>query len=130
MEIDFSAQIKEKNFNFSPAKQKLGEFELSERAKVFLEAKASVFNDKAAKETTSEILASVVQNGFEASKNFLRPGISDFQIAIARLNRYLNYGDAKLLTSEAFDISDVEYSVASVNIAENKLVESDFKKIL
>lgn len=126
-EIDFSAQIKEKNFNFAPPTKKFGEFALSERAKTFLEAKASVFNDASNKETTPEILASVVQNGFEAAKNFLRPGVSDLQMAVARLNRYLKYGDAKLLTNEAIDLLDLEYSLASVNVAQNKLTEGDFK---
>jgi hypothetical protein len=127
MEIDFSAQIKEKNLSLSPKKVKLGEFELSERAKTFLEAKASTFNEASTKETSAEILASVMQNGFEAAKNFLRPGVSDLQIAIARLNRFLKYGDAKLLTVEPIDILDVEYSLASVNAAQNKLTENDFK---
>lgn len=127
MEVDFSAQIKEKNLSLSPRKVKLGEFELSERAKTFLEAKASIFNELSTKETSAEILASVMQNGFEAAKNFLRPGVSDLQIAIARLNRFLKYGDAKLLTHEVVDILDVEYSLASVNVAQNKLTENDFK---
>ncbi len=129
-EIDFSAQIKEKNFNFSPQVTKLGEFELSERAKTFLEAKASAHNEKDCKQTTSDILASVVQNGFEVAKNFLKPGVSDLQLAVARLLRYVRYGDAKLLTVEPVDTLDLEYSLASVNIAEFKLEESDFKKKL
>lgn len=128
-EVDFSAQIKEKSFNFSPKRPKLGEFALSERAKTFLETKASTFNEDSAKETSAEILASVVQNGFEVAKNFLRPGISDLQIAVARLNRYLKYGDAKLLTSEPVDLLDLEYSLASVNVAQNKLTEGDFKAL-
>lgn len=126
-EVDFSAQIKEKSFNFSPKRPKLGEFALSERAKTFLETKASTFNEDSAKETSAEILASVVQNGFEVAKNFLRPGVSDLQIAVARLNRYIKYGDAKLLTNEPVDLLDLEYSLASVNAAQNKLTEGDFK---
>lgn len=126
-EVDFSSQIKAKNFSFAPKIQKLGEFKLSDSAKSFLEAKASAYNKESAKETSAEILASVVQNGFDVAKNFLRPGVSDLQMAIARLNRFLRYGDAKLLTSESVDILDVEYAVASASIAQNKLKETDFK---
>lgn len=126
-EIDFSASIKAKNFDFAPKLQKLGEFALSDKALKFLEAKASAHNEKAEKPISSEILQSVCQNAFEAAKNLFRPGISDLHLVIARLNKFLKTGDAKLLTSEFSDVSDLEISLARVAIAQEKLAEKDFK---
>ncbi len=127
-EIDFSASIKARNFDFAPKTQKLGEFALSDKGLKFLEAKASAYNEKAEKEISPEILQSVCQNAFEAGKKFFRPGISDLHFAIARINKFLKTGDAKLLTSEAFELSDLELSLAKVTAAQEKLVEADFRK--
>lgn len=126
-EVDFSASIKAKNFDFAPKIQKLGDFALSDKGLKFLEAKAYAHNEKAEKPVSSEILQSVCQNAFESAKNFFRPGISDLHLAIARLNKFLKTGDAKLLTSEFSEVSDLEISLARVSIAQEKLAEKDFK---
>lgn len=126
-EIDLSTLIKAKNFDFSSKAPKLGDFALSDKGLRFLEAKAAIHNEKAEKPISSEILQSVCQNAFEAGKNFFRPGISDLHLAIARLNKFLKTGDAKLLTSEFCEVSDLEVSLARVAIAQEKLAEKDFK---
>ena len=126
-EVDFSASIKARNFDFASKPPKLGDFALSDKALKFLETKASTHNEKAEKPLTPEILQSVCQNAFEAGKNFFRPGISDLHLVIARLNKFLKTGDAKLLTSEFCEVSDLEISLARVAIAQEKLAEKDFK---
>lgn len=120
MEVDFSAQIKSRNLCFASKPIEFEGFKLSDKAKNFLSAKSS---------ERVEILASVVQNGFEAAKNFFRPSVSDFEYSIARLNKFLKTGDSALLTSSLVDISDFEFGMARVTIAQEKLSQSDFKEL-
>lgn len=117
-ELDFSDQIKAANFNFTPKTQKFGAFKLSENGEKFIQSIAS--------ETNGEILASVAQNAFEAAKNFHRVGFSDLEVAVARICRYAKYGDAKMLTSEHSNLSDLEFALAKVTVAQNKLKTEDF----
>lgn len=120
MEVDFSAQIKARNLCFASKPVEFEGFKLSDKAKNFLSAKSS---------ERVEILASVVQNGFEAAKNFFRPSVSDFEYSIARLNKFLKTGDSALLTASLVDISDFEFGMARVTIAKEKLSEADFKEL-
>lgn len=120
MEVDFSAQIKARNLCFASKPVEFEGFKLSDKAKNFLSAKSS---------ERVEILASVVQNGFEAAKNFFRPSVSDFEYSIARLNRFLKTGDSALLTASLVDISDFEFGMARLTIAKEKLSEADFKEL-
>lgn len=115
-ELDFSAQIKAANFNFAPKNIKFGDFKLSEKAEKFLESFAS---DKA-------ILTSVAQNAFQAAKGFHRVGFSDLDVAVARICRFANHGDSKMLTAEHVDLADLEYALAKVTVAQNKLETGDF----
>ena len=117
-ELDFSAQIKAANFNFAPKTPKFGDFKLSEKAENFLQSIAS--------DSNKEILASVAKNGLDASKNFHRLGVSDVEMAVARVCRYAKHGDAKMLTADYVDLSDLEYALAKVVVAQNKLQTSDF----
>lgn len=120
MEVDFSAQIKARNLCFASKPVEFEGFKLSDKAKNFLSAKSS---------ERVEILASVVQNGFEAAKNFFRPSVSDFEYSIARLNKFLKTGNSALLTSSLVDITDFEFGMARVTIAKEKLSEADFKEL-
>lgn len=120
MEVDFSAQIKSRNLCFASKPLEFDGFKLSDKAKNFLSAKSS---------ERVEILASVIQNGFEAAKNFFRPSVSDFEYSIARLNKFLKTGNSALLTSSLVDISDFEFGMARVTIAKEKLSEADFKEL-
>lgn len=120
MEVDFSAQIKARNLSFASKPIEFEGFKLSERGKAFLEAKAP--NEKI------EVLASVVQNGFEAAKNFFRPKVSDFEVAIARLNKFLTSPKSELLTAGFVNLDDVEIGLARVAIAQHRLTEADFRE--
>ena len=117
-ELDFSAQIKAANFNFAPKTHKFEGFKLSENGEKFLSSIAS--------ETNKEILSSVAQNAFQAAKGFHRVGFSDVEVAVARICRFANYGDAKMLTANHVDLTDIEYALAKVTVAKNKLQTSDF----
>lgn len=120
MEVDFSAQIKARNLCLASKPIEFDGFKLSDKAKNFLSAKSS---------ERVEILASVVQNGFEAAKNFFRPSVSDFEYSIARLNKFLKTGNSALLTASLVDISDFEFGMARLTIAKEKLSEADFKEL-
>ena len=126
-DVDISEEIKAKKFKFQSAEQKFGAFNLSEKGKAFVEAKASTYNKTAEKEIDAELLATSMENSFVAAKNFLRPGVSDLQYAVARTNKYLKTGNPKLLTTEQFDISDMEFALARVTIVEAGIKEEDFK---
>lgn len=120
MEVDFSAQIKSRNLSFASKSIEFEGFRLSERGKAFLSVKAP--NEKI------EVLASVVQNGFEAAKNFFRPKVSDFEVAIARLNKFLSFPKRELLTAGFVNLDDVEIGLARVAIAQHRLTEADFRE--
>jgi transcriptional regulator of heat shock response len=119
MEVDFSAQIKSRNLCFASKPLEFDGFKLSDKAKNFLSAKSS---------ERVEILASVVQNGFEAAKNFFRPKVSDFEVAIARLNKFLTSPKSELLTAGFVNLDDVEIGLARVAIAQHRLTEADFRE--
>lgn len=118
MELDFSDQIKTANFNFTPKNPKFGSFKLSENAEKFIESIAS--------ETNKEILVSVAQNAIQAAKSFHRVGFSDVEVAVARICRFAKHGDAKMLTANHVDLADIEFALAKVIVAQNKLQASDF----
>ena len=120
MEVDFSAQIKARNLSFASKPVEFDGFKLSERGKAFLSVKSP--NEKI------EVLASVVQNGFEAAKNFFRPKVSDFEVAIARLNKFLTSPKSELLTAGFVNLDDVEIGLARVAIAQYRLTEADFRE--
>lgn len=120
MEVDFSAQIKARNFSFASKSVEFSGFKLSERGRAFLSVKSP--NEKI------EVLASVVQNGFEAAKNFFRPKVSDFEVAIARLNKFLTSPKSELLTAGFVNLDDVEIGLARVAIAQHRLTEADFRE--
>lgn len=120
MEVDFSAQIKARNLSFASKPLEFDGFKLSERGKAFLSVKSP--NEKI------EVLASVVQNGFEAAKNFFRPKVSDFEVAIARLNKFLTSPKSELLTAGFVNLDDVEIGLARVAIAQHRLTEADFRE--
>lgn len=120
MEVDFSAQIKARNLCFASKPVEFEGFKLSDKAKSFLSAKSP---------ERVEILASIVQNGFEAAKNYFRPKVSDFEYAIARLNKYLANPMSELLTSNVVNVDDVEIGLARVAIAQHRLTEADFREI-
>lgn len=122
MEIDFSAQITAKNLNFVPKTAEFGSFKLSDKAVSMLEAKASKSGQNV------ETLKIVCENAITAAKNFFRPSIADYQFVVARLNKFVNRGDAKLLTAEHVDISDMDFSMARITSAEFKLSDSDFRE--
>lgn len=117
-ELDFSAQIKAANFNFAPKTHKFEGFKLSENGEKFLSSIAS--------ETNKEILSSVAQNAFQAAKGFHRVGFSDVEVAVARISRFAKHGDSKMLTANHVDLADIEYALAKVTVAKNKLQTSDF----
>lgn len=121
MEVDFSAQIKARNLSFASKPLEFDGFKLSERGKAFLAVKAP--NEKI------EVLASVVQNGLEAAKSFFRPKVSDFEVAIARLNKFLVSPKSELLTSGFVNLDDVEVGLARVTIAQHRLTEADFLQV-
>ena len=123
MEIDFSAKITAKNLNFTPKTTEFGKFKLSDKAVSMIEAKASKSGQNA------ETLKVVCENAVAAAKNFFRPSISDYQFVIARLNKFVNRGDAKLLTAEHVDLSDMDFSMARITSAEFKLSDSDFLEV-
>lgn len=120
MEVDFSAQIKARNLSFASKPLEFEGFKLSERGKAFLAVKAP--NEKI------EVLASVVQNGLEAAKSFFRPKVSDFEVAIARLNKFLTSPKSELLTAGFVNLDDVEIGLARVIIAQHRLTEADFRE--
>lgn len=120
MEVDFSAQIKARNLSFASKPVEFEGFKLSERGKAFLSVKSP--NEKI------EVLASVVQNGFEAAKNYFRPKVSDFEVAIARLNKFLTSPKSELLTAGFVNLDDVEVGLARVAIAQHRLTEADFRE--
>ena len=122
MEIDFSAQITAKNLNFVPKTIEFNGFKLSDKAVSMLEAKASKSGQNV------ETLKIVCENAVTAAKNFFRPSISDYQFVVARLNKFVNRGDAKLLTAEHVDLSDMDFSMARVTSAEFKLSDGDFRE--
>ncbi len=117
-ELDFSAQIKAANFNFAPKNPKFEGFKLSENGERFLTSLAS--------ETNKEILVSVAENALQAAKNFHRVGFSDLEVAVARISRFAKYGDSKMLTANHVDLTDIEYALAKVTVAQHKLKTSDF----
>lgn len=117
MQLDFSDQIKAANL-FSVKTPSYDEFKLSENGEKFLQTFASA--DK-------NVLVSVLENAFAAAKTFHRPGVSDFEMAIARLSRYTKTGDAKLLTTNYVDLENIEFGLAKVLIVQNKLSEKDFR---
>lgn len=123
MEIDFSAQITAKNLNFVPKTLEFDGFKLSDKAVSMLEAKASKSGQNV------ETLKIVCENAVTAAKNFFRPSISDCQFVVARLNKFVNRGDAKLLTANHVDLSDMDFSMARVTSAEFKLSDSDFREV-
>lgn len=122
MEIDFSAQITAKNLNFVPKTTEFGSFKLSDKAVSMLEAKASKSGQNV------ETLKIVCENAVAAAKNFFRPSISDYQFVVARLNKFANHSDAKLLTANHVDLSDLDFAMAKVTSAEFKLSDSDFRE--
>lgn len=117
-ELDFSAQIKAANFDFTPKTQKFEGFKLSENGEKFLTALAS--------ENNKEILVSVAKNAIQAAQNFHRVGFSDLEVAVARISRFAKHGDARMLTNEHVDLADIEYALAKVTVAQHKLKTSDF----
>ena len=122
MEIDFSAQITAKNLNFVPKTAEFGSFKLSDKAVSMLEVKASKSGQNV------ETLKIVCENAVAAAKNFFRPSISDFQFVVARVNKFTNHSDAKLLTANHVDLSDLDFAMAKVTSAEFKLSDSDFRE--
>jgi hypothetical protein len=123
-QIDLSDKIKELNQDFTSKVPKFGAFKLSENGEAFLKTKVSEFEGK----VSLDVLTSVARNAFEAAQNFLRPGFSDVDFAVARLTKYLKTGDAKFLTTEQVDIGDVEYSLAAINVVKYRLTEADFRE--
>lgn len=123
MEIDFSAQITAKNLNLVSKTIEFDGFKLSDKAVSMLEAKASKSGHSV------DSLKIVCENAVAAAKNFFRPSISDYQFVIARLNKFVNRGDAKLLTAEHVDLSDMDFSMARITSAEFKLSDSDFLEV-
>lgn len=117
-ELDFSAQIKAANFNFAPKTPKFEGFKLSENGEKFLTSIAS--------ETNKEILVSVAQNAIQAAQSFHRVGVSDLEVAVARISRFAKHGDTKMLTANHVDLADIEFALAKVTVAKNKLQTSDF----
>ena len=120
MEVDFSAQIKARNLSFASKPVEFEGFKLSERGKAFLSVKSP--NEKI------EVLASVVQNGFHAAKNFFKPKVSDFEYVVARLNKYLANPQSELLTASVVNVDDMDVGLARLTIAKNKITESDFRE--
>lgn len=123
MEIDFSAQITAKNLNLVSKTIEFDGFKLSDKAVSMLEAKASKSGQNV------ETLKIVCENAVTAAKNFFRPSISDYQFVIARLNKFVNRGDAKLLTAEHVDLSDMDFSMSRITSAEFKLSDGDFLEV-
>lgn len=121
-EVDFSAQITAKNLNFDSKPLEFEGFKLSDKALAMLEAKASKSGQNI------EILKSVVQNGIEAAKSFFRPSVSDLHVTIARLNKFISTGKSEFLTASQVELSDMDFAIARVNVAEFKLSEVDFKE--
>ena len=121
MEVDFSAQITAKNLKVSKPIEFDG-FKLSDKALAMLEAKASKSGQNI------ETLKIVCENATEAAKNFFRPQVSDYQVIVARLNKFLNHSEAKLLTASQVDLSDMDLALARVTAAEFKLSDSDFRE--
>ncbi len=117
-ELDFSAQIKAANFNFTPKNLKFEGFKLSENGEKFLTSIAS--------ETNKEILVSVAENALQAAKGFHRVGFSDLEVAVARISRFAKHGDPKMLTANHVDLADIEYALAKVTVAQHKLKTEDF----
>lgn len=123
MEFDFSAQITAKNLNLVSKPLEFDGFKLSDKALAMLESKASKSGQNV------ETLKIICENGTEAAKNFFRPTIHDFHVVIARLNKFLNRGEAKLLTPAQVELSDMDFALARVTAAEFKLSDSDFREI-
>ena len=121
MEIDFSAQIK--NLNLKSQKVVLDTFFPSDGLKKVLEAKASEFNEKSDKSVTIDDLLKICANSLDRSKNFFRPGLQDEYFAVASITRFLKSGQEPATLAE---LSDLEISLARIDIARNKLEKCDF----
>ena len=66
--------------------------------------------------------------GYAKCDSFFRPGKTDLQLAMARVNRYIKTKDADLLEdSDCFNFSDLELSLSAIELIEKGVANIEIK---
>jgi hypothetical protein len=89
----------------------------------------SILASKAEKnELNANDLEKVFVIGIAKCDSFFRPGKTDLQLAMARVNRFVKTKDADLLEdSDCFNFSDLELSLSSIELMENGVFNIEIK---
>ena len=104
------------------------EFKIQAKVCIPNEIKSLLASKAEKSDFSKDDLEKVFTVGIAKCDSFFRPGKTDLQLAIARVNRFIKTKDADLLEdTDCFNFSDLELSLSSIELLEKGIANIEIK---